>query len=95
MTDFTLIQQRQQLEQTYRQPAASLQPLRSRTREQLAALWHKLVMALVMPKEPHIWTETFSEGDEHYHAYDPVNRETFVTKSETALRAWLETRYYR
>ncbi|MGB0564211.1 MAG: hypothetical protein ACPGVO_20775 [Spirulinaceae cyanobacterium] len=92
MTDFTLIQQRQQLEQTYRQSAMSL---RQRAQEQLLALWHQLVMAIAMPKEPQIWTKMLATGDTEYHAYDPVNRETFVAQSETALRAWLEERYYR
>ncbi|NEO84601.1 MAG: hypothetical protein F6J87_10160 [Spirulina sp. SIO3F2] len=93
MTNFTLIQQRQQLERVYQQ-SQTLYSGQTRLRKMLLGFLHKLVMALTMPKEPRIWTTLTSQGQVQYHAYDPVDGQRFVGDSETALRAWLEQRYY-
>lgn len=98
MTNFTLVQQRQQLEKNYRQSQAQLS-LQHQVHQQFVKkftnIWRQLSQFLVMNAEPRIWTETAPTGETVYRIFDPVNRQSFTAQSETALRAWLETRYYR
>ncbi len=47
------------------------------------------------PNDPHISHYYDIEGQMIWSAYDPLTRQTFVTRSENELRTWLEARYCR
>ncbi|MEM1279677.1 MAG: hypothetical protein AAF827_22200 [Cyanobacteria bacterium P01_D01_bin.6] len=63
------------------------------------ARWRRWGQALlnyfVGSQDPRITTRRNDEGHLYYEVYDPVDRARHYFDSESAVRAWLEERYYQ
>lgn len=84
---------RNTLEQLYRRsPSVSLSRLMLGFAKQVGA-----AMAATLTRDshdPHISRYYDIYGRLIWSAYDPRTKQTFVTRSEMELRAWLDARYY-
>ena len=49
---------------------------------------------LTYESELQVWQETNPNGEDVWHAYDPVSDRTFCADSENEMRQWIEERYY-
>ncbi len=49
---------------------------------------------LTYESELQVWQELDPNGEDRWHAYDPVSDRTFYTDSENEMRQWIEERYY-
>ena len=84
---------RHQLEQLW-QPATPSQKLRRAASNWLSTAGQWLVQTLTAGHQPHIWTRNTPQGT-HWCVRQPGEDTVHTFDSETAVREWLEQRYYR
>ncbi|WP_204138994.1 hypothetical protein [Halomicronema sp. CCY15110] len=88
------IQVRQQLEGVYQRSPAT--PFRLQVWNGLRQMGAALVYELTRDRnQPRITQHYNSQGEAHWHIFDPHSGQTFIRQSEGEVLDWLETRYSR
>lgn len=64
----------------------------------LAGFWSQMGQAVVSwltyESELRVWQEPDADGNDLWHAYDPMGDRAFYTDSEDEMRQWIEQRHY-
>ncbi|MBD2434447.1 hypothetical protein H6G66_25910 [Fischerella sp. FACHB-380] len=59
----------------------------------LRKIWQTIVNYLVANQELKVWQKMDRHGNIYWQAYDPVTGKSFMSGSESDIRAWIEQIY--
>lgn len=71
---------------------------RASAQSRSAGFWSQMGQAVVSwltyDSELQVWQAPDADGNDIWHAYDPMSDRAFYTESEDEMRQWIEERHY-
>lgn len=64
-------------------------------KSKLQNAWQRLVIAITTSSQLQVWQTHLVNGDCSWHAYDPMTGRSACFGTETEMRVWIETQYYK
>ena len=95
MKTYTDSFERRRLEAIYHQECQSQPEAKSGILAKLDGIWQWLQEVFVGGSELRIWQAYDRNGNNWWHAYDPLTGRHASVESEAEMRAWIEQHYYR